>query len=205
MTEIAKRGRQKSFDRAEALEKAAHLFWKRGFSPTSLAELTSAMGIHPPSLYNAFGGKEDLFLEVLDNYMRESDEWLEEEFAAYSSMRQAFAHILLHMADFLTDPVHPPGCLLACGGVNLESADSRIEKTMSQLRHGREEYFLGKLRKARRDGELPAELSPRSFAAYFQSVQQGMSALARDGANRERLREVARVAMLAWPASDQER
>jgi TetR/AcrR family transcriptional regulator, copper-responsive repressor len=199
MSVTARRGRHKAFNREEALQKAAHLFWKRGFSPTSLADLTEAMGIHPPSLYNAFGGKEALFLEVLKGYLQNSDRWLQESFAAHASIRQAITEIISLSAKFLTDPAHPPGCLLACGGVNLNSSDARIEMAMRKSRRSREALLVWKLRHARRSGELPASLCPLSFAAYLQSVLQGMSAQARDGASCEQLTEVGRLAMQCWP------
>lgn len=193
------RGRHLSFDRQAALKKAAHLFWKYGFAPTSLSELTAAMGIHPPSLYNAFGGKENLFREVLADYLADSDQWLEETFAKHSSARGAVENLAEDMAKFLTDPEHPPGCLLSCGGVNLEAEHAELASTMRQMRRRREALLVCKLKQARLRGELPAHLSPRKFADYLMTVQQGMSALARDGASRNQLLSVARLALSVWP------
>jgi TetR/AcrR family transcriptional regulator, copper-responsive repressor len=194
------KGRHRSFDRKEVLEKAAHLFWRHGYSPTSLAELTQAMGIHPPSLYNAFGGKEDLFLEIMRDYLEESDLWLRDAFARHATVRAGIAALLEDMADFMADPSHPPGCLLASGSVNLEPEDERIALWMRKARRRRQALLVCKLREARQRGELPAHLSPRGFAAYLYSLIQGMSAQARDGASRAQLVEVARLAMQAWPA-----
>ncbi len=196
----ANRGRQLSFNRQEALEKAAHLFWKYGFAPTSLSELTAAMGIHPPSLYNAFGGKENLFREVLADYLEHSNQWLEETFAKHTSIRAAVENLAYDMAAFLTDPEHPPGCLLSCGGVNLEAEHAELANTMKQMRRRREAMLVCKLKKARLQGELPSHLSPRKFADYVMTVQQGMSALARDGASHNQLLSVAKLAMSIWPA-----
>src|ERR1700712_982668 len=62
------RGRPLSFDRETALENAMHVFWERGYEAASIADLTAAMGITPPSLYTAFGDKERLFLEAIERY-----------------------------------------------------------------------------------------------------------------------------------------
>ena len=66
---MTKRGRPAGFDRAEALHRAMELFWARGYEGTTLDELTAAMGINRPSLYAAFGDKEQLFRRALDRYV----------------------------------------------------------------------------------------------------------------------------------------
>ncbi len=61
-TELKKaRGRPRVFDKDEALEKAMKLFWTRGYDGTSMAEIIETLGINKPSLYAAFGNKEELF------------------------------------------------------------------------------------------------------------------------------------------------
>src|ERR1700712_2532842 len=64
------RGRPLSFDRDAVLEQAMHVFWERGYEAASIADLTSAMGITPPSLYAAFGDKAKLFLEAIERYSK---------------------------------------------------------------------------------------------------------------------------------------
>src|SRR5438477_12882473 len=64
------RGRPRAFDRDVALDRALGLFWTQGFEGTSIADLTEALDIYPPSLYTAFGSKEELFREALGLYIR---------------------------------------------------------------------------------------------------------------------------------------
>src|SRR3954453_16019095 len=61
-------GRTRQFDADEALDRALDLFWARGYEGATLPELTEAMGINRPSLYAAFGNKEQLFRKALDHY-----------------------------------------------------------------------------------------------------------------------------------------
>ena len=44
------------------------LFWTRGYEATSVADLTGELGVHPGSLYRAFGDKHALFLRALARY-----------------------------------------------------------------------------------------------------------------------------------------
>src|SRR5277367_2044571 len=61
-------GRTRQFDIDEALDRALEVFWARGYEGATLPELTRAMGINRPSLYAAFGNKEQLFRKALDYY-----------------------------------------------------------------------------------------------------------------------------------------
>ncbi len=69
---MAPRGRPRAFDRDAALDAATEMFWRRGFSATSMADLCEAMGISAPSLYAAFGSKEDLYEAALKHYSETS-------------------------------------------------------------------------------------------------------------------------------------
>ncbi|TIV99138.1 MAG: TetR family transcriptional regulator, partial [Mesorhizobium sp.] len=61
-----KRGRPRTLDRNVGLDVAARLFWEHGYEGTSIADLTAAMGVTPPSLYATFGSKEELYRQALD-------------------------------------------------------------------------------------------------------------------------------------------
>jgi AcrR family transcriptional regulator len=62
-------GRPKNFSREKVLEKAMPVFWKHGFSDTSLQELERATGVNKSGLYTEFRDKEDLFVACLRHYL----------------------------------------------------------------------------------------------------------------------------------------
>jgi len=62
-------GRPKSFSRKEVLEKAIPVFWKNGFTDTSLQDLEQATGVNKSGLYTEFRDKEDLFVSCLRHYL----------------------------------------------------------------------------------------------------------------------------------------
>src|SRR5258706_12366445 len=71
-------GRTRQFDVDEAFDRALEVFWARGYGGATLPELTRAMGINRPSLYSAFGNKEQLFRKPLDRYQTGSMSFLAE-------------------------------------------------------------------------------------------------------------------------------
>lgn len=61
-------GRTKQFDRDEVLDAAVQVFWKKGYSDTSLSDLEKATGVNKSGLYSEFKDKDDIFLESLKRY-----------------------------------------------------------------------------------------------------------------------------------------
>src|SRR6187402_1618698 len=72
--EPKRRGRPRAYDPAQALARAAEVFWKAGYAGTSLDDLVEATGMNRPSLYAAFGDKRDLYLKTLERYREEGRE-----------------------------------------------------------------------------------------------------------------------------------
>src|ERR1700694_6106174 len=118
-------GRVRQFDADDALDRALEVFWARGYEGATLPELTAAMGITRPSLYAAFGNKEELFHKALDLYLEVpangSREALQE-----TTARAVVEHLLNRLVALLSDPHHPAGCLLVKGGLSSGKADDSI-------------------------------------------------------------------------------
>ena len=120
------RGRPRSFDRGAALAAAMDVFWEKGFEATSITDLTEAMGINPPSLYSAFGDKEQLFLEAIDSYSKrrgESCPYCEEPTA-----RQAIEKLLTYMAHDLMESSHPRGCMMMMAAATSSNTSAALQK-----------------------------------------------------------------------------
>ncbi|MCW8932708.1 MAG: TetR/AcrR family transcriptional regulator [Gammaproteobacteria bacterium] len=60
------------FDRNDIIDKSIQLFWKNGFSASSMQQVVQATGLKPGSIYLAFGNKEGLFREALDSYAQQT-------------------------------------------------------------------------------------------------------------------------------------
>src|ERR1700676_5509953 len=96
-------GRPRAFDADVALERAMHVFWAKGYEGAVLSDLTQAMRINRPSLYAAFGNKEQLFRKVLDRYMEGPVAYFGKALAAPKA-RDVIEQIFLGAANMASDP-----------------------------------------------------------------------------------------------------
>src|SRR6266851_36658 len=148
------KGRPRAFDVDRALDRALHLFWRKGYEGTSLSDLTTAMGINRPSLYAAFGNKEALFRKALDRYADGPAAYVYE--ALDEPTARAVAARLLHGAvDLLTDPRTPPGCLLVQGALACGDAAESIRRELVARRAAGEAALRQRFERALADGDLP--------------------------------------------------
>src|SRR5688572_6532546 len=69
--EARARGRPRSFDPDDVLDKARAVFWNLGYAATSLDDLAAATGLNRPSLYAAFGDKHALYMAAMERSRRE--------------------------------------------------------------------------------------------------------------------------------------
>lgn len=191
------RGRPRAFDREAALAKATRLFWAKGYSATSISDLTEAMGIGSPSLYAAFGSKEALYAEALGNYRDTNEAVVWKRFFAAETARAAADAYLHDTATGLSQV--SDGCMVTLSAVGAEG-NAELGCLVSTARKTSFERVEARFRQGIADGEIPASVDIHALARFVQTVQSGMSILARDGATREELNAVADLAMLAWDA-----
>jgi AcrR family transcriptional regulator len=195
---MSTRGRPRSFDRDAALRAAMKCFWKLGYEGASMAELTAAMGINSPSLYAAFGSKEELFRAAVQLYLDTEDRETRDVLEAQPTARAAIDAMLRHAACSLTRPGHPHGCLLILGDSNASRDGESVRQFLTQRRRDIQAGLERRLRQGIADGDLPTVADVKAMAAFYMTVLQGLSLRARDGASRESLLQVADSAMAAW-------
>ncbi|MFM9366832.1 TetR/AcrR family transcriptional regulator [Streptomyces sp. Da 82-17] len=194
---VKQRGRPRSFDREQALRQAIWTFWERGYEATSVADLTRAMGIGPPSLYAAFGDKRTLFEEVLEEYVKSYGEFGTRALDEEPTARAGFARMLREAAAEFAAPGRPHGCLVIHAATNCTTPE--VEEALRERRNANIADFESRIRAALAARELPEDCDPAALARYTAAVFQGMSQQSRDGASREDLERVADLAMTAWP------
>jgi AcrR family transcriptional regulator len=174
------------------------VFWSKGYEGTSLSDLTEAMGINRPSLYAAYGNKEELFRKALERYGDGPSAYERD------ALRQATAHevaegLLRGAADVQTDPATPAGCLAVLGTTYCAEDSSPVGKLLIASRLAGHAAIRERFERARAEGDLPADADPMALTHYIGAVVCGMAVLAASGATRKDLERVIEMTMRAWP------
>lgn len=198
MTTPKPRGRPSTFDRQAALAAATELFWQHGYEGTSIADLTAAMGVTPPTLYAAFGSKEQLYREVLWRYLMgegEPREGLGDDSTAYDLLSRHLSRLV----DLFTDPSKPGGCMLQTAALACAAENEPARAIAASMRAKAFSMLVAKLEWATQVGELPDGTDVQALARFYSAVVQGMSVQAIDGASATDLRAMADIALSAWP------
>ena len=194
----ARIGRPRAFDLDLALNRALHVFWGKGYEGASLSDLTKAMRINRPSLYAAFGNKEELFRKALDRYAEGPGACVREALNQPTA-RAVVERLLRGAIDMVTNPRAPAGCLMVQGALACGDAANSVRQEMSSRRAAGEAALRHRLQRAKRDGDLPATADPADLARYIVTVMHGMAVQRAGGATRAQLLRVMKTALRAWP------
>ena len=196
------RGRPRAFDEEQALDAALAVFWRNGYQGASLAELTHAMDISKPSLYAAFGNKEQLYLSALQRYREQQLIKHAEALAAEADLKSAIRAFLRSVATMLTSPELPGGCMVVNSAVACDTAAlpqrvvAAIGTTVNQSALG---LLKDRLQQELQRRNLPVGTPTEQLADYFTTVMTGMAVLAKVGATQERLFDTIEHALCVLP------
>jgi AcrR family transcriptional regulator len=193
-------GRPRAFDEGQALDRAMQIFWRKGYEGASLADLTKAMGINRPSLYNAFGDKEALFRKVLDRYERGPARYVVEALRQPTA-RAAVESLFRAVCDAADNSANPRGCLFVHGALACGSEAECVRQDLISRRAAGETGLRRRFQRAKSDGDLPRRVDAAGLARYIMAVLHGMAVRSASGASRKELQGIAEMAMRAWPTS----
>lgn len=197
MEKLATRGRPREFEIEQALATALRVFWDKGYEGASISDLTEAMGLTRPSLYAAFGNKEELFKQALDLYETEKLSYVGNALAAETAKGVA-ERFLYGSIENITGEC--PGCLGVIASVNSRGGTSEISDDIQRRAQSSSDALLARMQRAVDEGDFSTSIDADTITRYLMTVLQGMSVQAGSGASRAELEQVACTTLAMWPS-----
>jgi AcrR family transcriptional regulator len=179
------RGRPRSFDEAEALEKATQVYWSKGYDGVTIDDLVAGMGVGRPSLYAVFGDKRTLFLRVLKDYAEKKGALAAKALLSPQTLRDSLARFLKHAVETATEKGRARGCLLVCVAPLVD--DAEVRKLVQNAAAAAEELVEGRFRDGIGAGEIPSDCPIAVRARQVIDFARSLTMRAQIGATRETL------------------
>ncbi len=191
-------GRPVKFNREPLVDKAMHLFWRKGYEATSVQDLGEELDLHPGSLYNTFGDKHTLFLAALDRYAVTAGCFIPNLLRQPGSYRGAIENVFRTSVTFLASEEGRRGCLMTNVAMECADHDVDVSRKVAAHQHHLEEALTETLNCAQAHGEIKSR-SPKeiqTLARFLNGCLRGMQVLAHSGPDaRLRLEAIAQIAV----------
>lgn len=152
-------GRPRQFDEQDAIDRATDLFWRRGYSATSVRDLGDELKLTPSSLYRTFTDKHTLFLRALDNYRATESAEAEQRLGADGRpIRHVLRDWMLWLVTCPNDGEPGRGCFVVNTATELGTTDNEVRQRTEAAFEVTRQALRSLLIEGRDRGELPADL-----------------------------------------------
>lgn len=189
--------RAREFDEDQALERAMHLFWQRGYQAASLPELLSATGLSRSSLYETFGTKRNLLLVALNRYVQSGMCGLAAPIFQPDASRPEIEQFLGNMVSHALDNEDPIGCFVNNCASELAPQDSEVRDALRSAQEGLQRVLAEVVERGQARGQITTREAPVAIARFLIGTVSGINATAKTKPGRAVLEDMRRVSLSA--------
>jgi len=175
----------KLFDEKLILEKAMELFWKKGFHATSIRDLVNYLGISRSSIYDTYGGKNELFYKAFHLYRTTNitgfSNFLNQQNNVKMGLRKLFK---MAIEQSIADR---KGCFVVNTTTELVPGDIEIQKILKENRDTFVNIFYEFLLKGEQSGEISKGKNLNSIANLYYTLFNGIKVVSKVQPNSKEL------------------
>lgn len=175
--------RPRKFDREDVLYRMKLAFWESGFNDISMDDVGRITSMNRGSIYNAFGDKRALYLEVLelygDQHYGAAVELIEQSQNTTNAVRNLFDAAFKSMED---DQTHW-GCFMCNAAVEVAPADTEVAKVVQKYFDTLSQAFLSSLQQTSQSPGQAINSSnySKNLAEQLTASYVGFNVMARTG------------------------
>jgi AcrR family transcriptional regulator len=185
-----KRGRPPKYDPALVLDKAIRVFWEKGLTATSLDDLSKAMNMNRPSIYNAFGDKEAVYRMALARFVQQLGDHLESILFSEPILNKAVKRFYGGALDTYFGNSEPLGCFATCTAIVEVTSNTEIKKDLNIVVKRVDAVLEKRLLKAQQEGDWHQDGNPKDVAKLLNATLQSLAIRARNGESRVSLNKM---------------
>lgn len=187
--------RTKAFDEKETLLKAMELFWKKGFHATSMQDLVDHLGINRASLYDTYGGKQQLFDNAFSLYRKQSESSMQAFLGQQKSVKIGLYNLFERSVDeAVRDPEHK-GCFVVNTTAELSPGDEYMRSLLEENRNRIEGIFRSYLEKGVASGEIESGKNVDDIAGLIFTLYNGINILSKIQPDKNKLMSTVKTGL----------
>lgn len=171
-------GRNISFNKEHALDKAMYLFWKKGYDATYISDLIETMGISRSTLYTSFGDKDELFKLVLEHYKNFGSRKRNLLFSGINAKESIKAFFYQHIEKCYADDI-PKSCIITNSSLLIGHIDPSIEKILIHDFNELEKAFKQVIERGKDNGEILQEINSDLVAYSLLSLNHSINLMSK--------------------------
>ncbi len=190
-------GRPIQFQPDAVLEKAMQLFWRQGYKGCSLQALLAATGLSKSSLYNAFGGKKQLFQRCLIRYRDQSVRHLQQHLENAESAHTFISSTLLSVAREPRTGIGPRGCFIMNTATEFAQCDGDVARQVDHSLALFHDRFLAAVKRGQQEGEMAQDIDAGTLATYLVTCMGGLRTMVKGGASVDEAERTVEIILRA--------
>ena len=189
------RGRPKKYNEDEALNSAMLLFWQKGLAATSLDDLSTAMNMNRPSIYNAFGNKDAIYRKSLARFRAQLELALQGTLDGSKGINAELEAFFYTAISVYCSNDPSLGCLVVCTAPSEAISHPDVGSDLQDLTAMLDKALESRLISAKENDEVPKDLDTEFTAKLLQATLQTLALRARAGATATSLRKLAKYSV----------
>jgi AcrR family transcriptional regulator len=179
------------FDREYVLRSAMTTFMQKGYSKTSMQDLTKSTGLHPGSIYCAFENKRGLLLAALVQYKQDSELKFIDYFTQNTPVMPSLKRYLDSIVIDCAGKEGNKACLLTRALTEVADQDVEIKSVISDSLYDWQQAFQTQFELAVKTKELSSDCDIPHMARYLSMGIYGLRTFAQTKTNSAILQSLA--------------
>lgn len=190
--------RPREFDIDTVLDQSMNVFWEKGFTATSLEDLTDATSIKKQSLYCAFGDKHSLFLKALSRYRQKSFSMIKSLLNDSDSALAGIENLFLTIVSWWEEGTK--GCLMVNSTFEFGTDDPEVHAELQSMFAGFEKFVEQAIQRGQAEGQITRTIESCLLSKSLINTLGGLSILRKRGESVETLQALMKLALASLRA-----